>query len=123
MKALLCWTLAVVSYIVSGAEGVRSAVLHPCQSPFFALIMSFPEPVQALVNTFAVVPVRAIPTGGASTQDLREWLREPAVLVLEDTWIGSRQAIAARDRSGIWEGAKDASLTAVEARPQKEATQ
>jgi hypothetical protein len=45
------------------------------------------------------------------------------VLVLEDTWIGSRQAIAARDRGSIWEGAKDASLTAVEARPQKEATQ
>ncbi len=77
--------------------------------------------LRAIFAPFAHLSVRAIPTGGVTPQDLREWLREPSVLAVGGTWIASRQAIAACDWKGIRERAKAAALIAAEARTQAEA--
>jgi 2-dehydro-3-deoxyphosphogluconate aldolase/(4S)-4-hydroxy-2-oxoglutarate aldolase len=78
--------------------------------------------MRAILAPFAHLALRAIPTGGVTPQDLREWLREPLVLAVGGTWIASRQAIAAYDWDAIRERAKAAASTAAEARTPVEAT-
>jgi 2-dehydro-3-deoxyphosphogluconate aldolase/(4S)-4-hydroxy-2-oxoglutarate aldolase len=78
--------------------------------------------MRAILAPFAHLGVRAIPTGGVTPKDLREWLDEPSVVAVGGTWIASRQAIAAGDWSGIRERAKAAALIAAEARTQMEET-
>jgi 2-dehydro-3-deoxyphosphogluconate aldolase / (4S)-4-hydroxy-2-oxoglutarate aldolase len=75
-----------------------------------------PAMMRAILTPFAHLGIRTIPTGGITLENLREWLREPAVLALGGTWIASRQSIAAGDWNGIRRRATAARSAVLQAR-------
>ena len=64
--------------------------------------------LRAISAPFALHGLRFVPTGGVSTANLSDWLREPSVAAVGGTWIASRGMIRDGDWSGIRRSAEEA---------------
>lgn len=71
--------------------------------------------LRAIMAPLAPYGLRVIPTGGITTDNLGEWLREPGVLAVGGTWIATRADLAAEDWPGIRKKVRTAVALATEA--------
>ncbi len=64
--------------------------------------------LRSIAAPFGLHGLRFIPTGGISSANLSDWLREPAVAAVGGTWIASRSMIRDGDWTGIHHAAEQA---------------
>ncbi len=72
--------------------------------------------LRAISAPFALHGLRFVPTGGVSTANMSEWLKEPSVAAVGGTWIASRGMIREGDWQGIRRNAEEAVRLAGRAR-------
>ncbi len=72
--------------------------------------------LRAISAPFTLHGLRFIPTGGVSTANLLDWLKEPSVAAVGGTWIASRGMIRDGDWRGIRRNAEEAVRLASRAR-------
>ncbi len=99
------------SDLQAGLErGIRTFKFFPA-APAGGIAM-----LRAIAAPFSLHGLGFIPTGGVSTDNIADWLKEPSVAAVGGTWIASRSMIREHDWNGVRRNAEEAVRLAGRAR-------